>query len=150
MLTLKVRDKEYKIKFGYNSFCDTDLMDRVEELLRTLYGSGAKNDSDIRVMGELKTLLTCTRELLFVGFAKHNPVESAQEVGDIIDDYHDEATEEDERNILDLFLKLTEELMSKGFLGEILEKLNQEEVGVEPETEKVTKIPQDHKKPQKK
>lgn len=124
MLTLKVRDKEYKIKFGYNSFCDTDLMDRVEELVRALYGSGAKNDYDIRVMGELKTLLTCTRELLFVGFTKYNPVESVQEVGDIIDDYHDEATEEDERNILDLFMKLTEELMSKGFLGEILEKLS--------------------------
>lgn len=148
MLTLKVRDREYKIKFGYNSFCDTDLMDRVEELLRTLYGSGAKNDSDIRVMGELKTLLTCTRELLFVGFAKHNPVESVQEVGDIIDDYHDEATEDDERNILDLFMRLTEELTAKGFLGEILAKLNQETE--EPESEKVTKIPQDHKRPQKK
>lgn len=148
MLTLKVRDREYKIKFGYNSFCDTDLMDRVEELLRTLYGSGAKNDSDIRVMGELKTLLTCTRELLFVGFAKHNPVESVQEVGDIIDDYHDEATEDDERNILDLFMRLTEELTAKGFLGEILAKLSQETE--EPESEKVTKIPQDHKRPQKK
>lgn len=146
MTTINIKGKEYKIKFGYNSFCDTDLMDRVEELLMIFYGTGVKSDKDVNGMGEIKTLFTCTRDLLFVGFKKHNPVESVQEVGDLLDDYHDEATEEDERNILDLFMKLTEELMNEGFFGQILKKLGQEEP---EETEKVTKMPQDHKKKQK-
>lgn len=30
-MELKVKGKEYKVRFGYNSFCDTDLMDRTKE-----------------------------------------------------------------------------------------------------------------------
>ena len=32
-MELKVKGKEYKVRFGYNSFCDTDLMDRTKDLL---------------------------------------------------------------------------------------------------------------------
>ena len=79
--------------------------------------------------------------MLFVGFKKYNPVESAQEIGDILDDYHDEGTEEDRRGILDLFVKLSEELMAEGFLGDLMTQLS--------ENQKEVKVPQDHKKPQK-
>ena len=78
-----------------------------------------------------------------VGFQKENPVESVQEVGDILDDYHDESPD---KGILDLFTQLTEELMSKGFLGDLLNQIGE----TEEASEKVTKLPQDHKKPQKK
>lgn len=142
MMTLKVKDKEYRVKFGYNSFCDTDLMDRTADLLNIFQGAGVENDKDVTGMGKIKELFTCVRDLLYVGFKKHNPVESAQEIGDILDDYHDEATEEESRGILDLFTKLTEELMGEGFLGDLLKNMDEE-------TEKVVKIPQDHKKPQK-
>ena len=80
--------------------------------------------------------------MLFVGFKKLNPVETVQEVGEILDDYNDEATEDDKRGILDLFTKLTEELMSEGFLGDLIEQMEKSE-------ENQQKIPQDHKKPQK-
>lgn len=141
-MTLKVKDNEYRVKFGYNSFCDTDLMDRTADLLKIFQGAGVENDKDVTGMGKIKELFTCVRDLLYVGFKKHNPVESVQEIGDILDDYHDEATEEENRGILDLFTKLTEELMGEGFLGDLLKNMNEE-------TEKVAKTPQDHKKPQK-
>lgn len=143
-MILKVKDKEYKVKFGYNSFCDTDLMDRTSDLLKIFQGAGVEDDKDVTAMGKIKDLFVCVRDLLFVGFKKNNPVETVQEIGDILDDYHDEATEEDKRGIVDLFTKLTEELMAEGFLGDLMNRLAETEV----ETT-VTKIPQDHKKKQK-
>lgn len=144
MMILKVKDKEYKVKFGYNSFCDTDLMDRTSDLLKIFQGAGVEDDKDVTAMGKIKDLFVCVRDLLFVGFKKNNPVETVQEIGDILDDYHDEATEEDKRGIVDLFTKLTEELMAEGFLGDLMNRLAETEVGTT-----VTKIPQDHKKKQK-
>ena len=141
MMILKVKDKEYKVKFGYNSFCDTDLMDRTSDLLKIFQGAGVEDDKDVTAMGKIKDLFVCVRDLLFVGFKKNNPVETVQEIGDILDDYHDEAIEEDKRGIVDLFTKLTEELMTEGFLGDLTNRLAE----IEMETT-VTKIPQDHKK----
>lgn len=138
MLELKVKDKTYKVKFGYNSFCDTDLMDRTSELLKIFQGEGVADDNDVAGLGQVKQLFICVRDLLFVGFKKYNPVESLQEVGDILDDYHDEATDEDSREILTLFISIANELMNEGFLGEMLK------------TEETPKTPQDHKKSQKK
>ena len=108
------------MKFGYNSFCDTDLMERTEDLLKLFQSTGADDDKDVAGLGKVKELFLCVRDLLFVGFKKFNPVETVQEVGDIIDDYHDEAPEEEKRGVMDIFTKLSEELMNAGFLGEIL------------------------------
>lgn len=144
MMTLKVKEKEYKVKFGYNSFCDTDLMDRTSDLLKIFQGADVEDDKDVTGMGKIKELFSCVRDLLYVGFKKNNPVETVQEVGDILDDYHDEATEEDKRGILDLFTQLTEELMREGFLADLMEQM------AKTTEEKVVKIPQDHKKSQKK
>ena len=144
MMVLNVKGKEYKVKFGYNSFCDTDLMDRTSDLLKIFQGADVEDDKDVTGMGKIKELFTCVRDLLYVGFKKNNPVETVQEVGDILDDYHDEATEDDKRGILDLFTQLTEELMREGFLADLMEQMAQ------TTEEKVVKIPQDHKKSQKK
>ena len=144
MMVLNVKGKEYKVKFGYNSFCDTDLMDRTSDLLKIFQGADVEDDKDVTGMGKIKELFSCVRDLLYVGFKKNNPVESVQEVGDILDDYHEEATEEDKRGILDLFTQLTEELMREGFLADLMDQMAQA-----TET-KVAKVPQDHKKAQKK
>ena len=144
MMVLNVKGKEYKVKFGYNSFCDTDLMDRTSDLLKIFQGADVEDDKDVTGMGKIKELFSCVRDLLYVGFKKNNPVETVQEVGDILDDYNDEATEDDKRGILDLFTQLTEELMREGFLGDLMEQMAQ------TTEEKVVKIPQDHKKSQKK
>ena len=146
MMTLKVKENEYKVKFGYNSFCDTDLMDRTSDLLKIFKEEDVEDDNDAKAVGKVKDLFLCVRDLLFVGFKKFNPVETVQDVGDILDDYHDEATEDDSRGILDLFTQLTEELMNEGFLGDLLSQMEE----VPEETKKAPKVPQDHKKSQKK
>lgn len=145
MMVLKVKDNEYKVKFGYNSFCDTDLMDRTTDLLKLLRGAGVEDDTDVAGLGIIKEMFLCVRDLLFVGFQKYNPVETVQDVGEIIDDYHDETTGEDKRGILDLFTALSEELMNEGFLGEVLKTFAEDP----EETEKKSKTPQDNKKTQK-
>lgn len=142
-MVLKVKEKEYRVKFGYNSFCDTDLMERTSDLLDLFSASKVENDKDVTGMGKIKELFSCVRDLLFVGFKKYNPVETVQEIGEILDDYNEEATEEDKRGILDLFTKLTEELMNEGFLQDLMEQLT-----AEPKEQKKV-VPQDHKKPQK-
>lgn len=142
-MELKVKDKVYKVKFGFNSFCDTDLMDRTSDLIKIFNDSGVSDDNGVNGIGKIKELFSCVRDLLFVGFQKFNSVETTQEIGDILDDYHDEAQEGDKRGVLDLFTKLTEELMNEGFLGELIKQIT--------ETTETTamKIPQDYTKPQK-
>ena len=140
-MKLVVKKKEYKVKFGYNSFCDTDLMDRTTDLLKLFQGAEIEDDKDVIGMGKIKELFSCVRDLLFVGFQKFNPVDNKQQIGNILDDYHDDAPEGEKRGILDLFTQLTEELMNEGFLGEFLEDI--------AETQENTKTPQDHKKPKK-
>lgn len=142
MTILKVKDREYKVRFTYNAFCDTDLLDKTRELLGVFQSNNAETDADVSAMGKIKDLFVCVRELLFVGFRKDNPAESVQEVGDILDDYHEEATEEDKRGILDLFVILTNELMAEGFLSGLMQT-------VADANEKAVKTPQDHKKPSK-
>ena len=105
---------------------------------------GVHDDATATGIGKIKELFACVRDLLFTGFQKCNPVENLQEVGDILDDYHDEAQDGEKRGILDLFTQLTEELMNEGFLGEILNKALETDA-----PEKVAKIPQDHKKKEK-
>lgn len=143
-MELKVKDKTYKVKFGYNSFCDTDLMDRTSDLIKLFHSEDAEDDKDVTGMGKIKELFLCVRDLLFVGFQKYNPVETVREIGEILDDYHDEAAEEDKRGILDLFTKLSEELMNEGFLGGLMNQIS------DTTEEKIAKIPQDHEKSQKK
>ena len=140
MMVLKVKDTEYKVKFGYNSFCDTDLMERTEDLLKLFQNAGAEDDKDVAGLGKVKELFVCVRDLLFVGFKKFNKVETVQEVGDIIDDYHDEAPEGEKRGVMNIFTLLSEELMNEGFLGEILN--DQTEPEQNHQDQKVVEMPQ--------
>ena len=143
MLIFKIKENEYKVKFGYNSFCDTDLMERTTDLLKLFQKQNIVDDKDVNVAGKVKELFSCVRDLLYVGLKKYNPVENVQEVGDILDDYHDEAKEKGEkRGIMALFIKLTDELMNEGFLVDLRNDLE------EPNGNQA-KVPQDHKKPQK-
>ena len=148
MMVLKVKEKEYKVKFGYNSFCDTDLMDRAQDLLSLFNGNDVEDDADVKSLGKIKELFCCVRDLLYVGFEKYNPVETVQDIGNILDDYNEESTEEDKRGLLDLFIMLVEELMSEGFLAGLMKEMNAEDI--QNNGEKITKIPQDHKKSTKK
>lgn len=141
MKTLTINGEEYKIKFGYNAFCDTDLMERVQDLAKLFQKNDTASDEDVSGIGKIKDLFCVVRELLFVGFKKYNPAESLQEVGDLLDDYKDEEVEE-ERGLFQLFSLLSEELMSAGFLNDLMGAAN-------AEMENGVKAPQDHKKSSK-
>ena len=121
MMTLKVKDKEYKVKFGYNNFCDSDLLDRTADAMGIVGElKGAVNDTT--TMEKVRKLFTLVRELLFEGFKKYNPANSLGEVGDILDDYLDDDPEN--HGLVDLFGQLIVELMGGGFFGDLLTKSN--------------------------
>lgn len=148
MMTLNISGKEYKVKFGYNSFADSDLLENVQNIANIL--SGANTDKEVIGMGKMRELFVTVRELLFVGFMKFNPVNTVQEVGDLLDTYMEETPEpkegeeKEERGVLALFLMLANELANEGFLADFVEKM----MAAEKSQRKA--IPQDHKKATKK
>lgn len=141
MRVLNIGGNDYKIEYGFNCFADTDLLEKVEEISVILAGNNVETDSDVSQIGKIKDLFVIVRELLFVGFQKHNPLDTLQEVGDLCDVYHSEATEDDDHGLISLFTILSMELTEEGFLKDLL---------TEVENQKVTKIPQDHKRTSKK
>lgn len=124
MTSIIVEGREYKIKFGYNSFCDSDIFDRVKDMLKVLGGAEVEDDSDVSGLGQIKNLFTITRELLFLGMQKYNPVSSVEAVGDLLDTYRDEAPEGEKRGLLQIFTMLSEELMNEGFLSDLVAEMN--------------------------
>ena len=129
MMTLKVKDKEYKVKFGYNSFCDTDLLDRTTEIMGILKGSKeTTKDNEFT-----RRLFNVVRELLFEGFKRYNPAENLEEIGYILDDYFEEGTEEDSHGLVSIFGLIAQELLTEGFFGDLL---TQSEKAIKTLTEK--------------
>lgn len=125
MMTIKVKNKEYIVKFGYNSFCDSDLLDRTAEALGMVQEMSNLNQDDenkqpttAETLAKIRKVFNLTRELLFEGFKKKNPVATIEEVGDILDDYLDE----DKKNngLVDIFGRIAQELLKEGFFGNLL------------------------------
>lgn len=137
-MTLTVKGVDYKVKFGFNSFIDTDLMERTEGMIKIF--DDEEHKEDLYGMGRIKEMFTVVRELLFVGFKKYNPIDSLTEVGDLLDDYMDEGTEEEPHDLLNLFGLLSHELMEEGFLKGVMNAMEK------AKTPKQTKKPQDHLK----
>ena len=117
MTTLKVKGTEYKIKFGYNSFCDTDLLDRTTEIMGILQDKTVAKDNEFT-----RKLFCITRELLFEGFKKFNPVENLETVGNLLDDYLDEGTEQENHGLMTIFGIIAQELLAEGFFGDLLKQ----------------------------
>ena len=144
MMKLTINGNEYKVSFGYNSFCDSDLMERVQDMM--LLMNGAESDKDVSTMGRLSELFIIVRELLFEGFKEENPVDSLQEVGKLLDIYYKETPKDEEgkpteeRGVLALFILIANDLMSEGFLPDLMEKLS------EAVQNNIKSIPQDHKR----
>ncbi len=117
MTTLKIKDKEYKIKFGYNSFCDTDLLDRTSDIMGILQDKEVQKD-----MNFTRKMFQVTRELLFEGFKKFNPVASLEVVGNLLDDYLDEGTDDENHGLMSIFGLVAQELLAEGFFGDLLKQ----------------------------
>lgn len=137
MFELRIDNKDYKVQFGFNDFCDTDLLDRVQDVM--VMFSKKDDDSVESGMKSVKYMFLVTRELLFLGFRRNNPVETIQEVGDLLDIYKKESTEEDEHTLLSMFGLLTEDLLDEGFLSDLLKSAAEA-----ADSKKV--VPMDHQK----
>jgi len=124
-MNLKIKDKEYKVKFGYNSFCDTDLLDKTAEVMGFLHGEGLQpNPDNPNNMDFVRKMFTVTRDLLFEGFKRFNPVEDKNDIGLLLDEYYEENP--DEHGLLNVFVMIAQELLSEGFFGNLLTKANEE------------------------
>lgn len=119
MTTITINGTEYKLKYGYNNFCDSDLMDRTTEVMGFITSSADK--AQIKDSEYTKKLFVLVRELVFEGFKRYNP-KTIEEVGDLLDDYFDEGTEDDPHGLLDVFGIITQELIASGFIGDLLKK----------------------------
>lgn len=137
MFSFKVKDKEYKVKFGYMVLSQSDILTRTSNL-------GSVNNPQI--------LVSVLPELLLAGLQSKQKEEFGYEtkeekkvayekVCDLLDEYEDESTEENPKSGFDLFQKMNKELEKNGFLSGILKMMEEAE-----KNQKVTKIPQDHKK----
>lgn len=146
MITLNISGQEYKIKFVYNNFADTDLLERVQDVAMIMNG---KSTDGTQGIGILKDLFVVVRELVYVGCQKFNPISTLQEVGDLLEAYKEEAPLDEngepleDRGLLALFVLLSNELLEQGFLPDLMAKLQE---AIESENGKVTKIPQDRKR----
>lgn len=121
MMKLEIGGQEYKLKFGYNCFCDTDIMERVQSIATLFQKENINSDQDAVGLGKIKELFSIVRELIFWGMQRYNPVGSLEEVGDLLDQYKDEGEEKGEdRGLNILFTELFEELMNAGFLSDLM------------------------------
>ena len=139
MTTITINGTEYKLKYGYNNFCDSDLMDRTTEVMGFITSSADK--AQIKDSEYTRKLFVLVRELVFEGFKRYNP-KSIEEVGDLLDDYFDEGTEEDPHGLLDVFGIIVGELIAGGFIGDLLKKSQEAIEKMKKKVEKNKKITQ--------
>lgn len=125
MQKITINGKDYKIKYGFNSFADTDLLERVGQISQLLNNNKASKDSDIAQLGKIRDLFVITRELLFVGMQKYNPAKDLKTVGDLLDTYREEAPEGETRGLIDIFAMLSNELTDEGFLSDLMSQSQQ-------------------------
>lgn len=127
MYIFKIHGKEYKVRYGYRTVCENDILDRVMNI-------GSTEDGTVK--GLINNLVETTAELLLVGLQKYHSKEFGYdsdderqkrigEIIDMLDDYEDESTEEHEQDAASLLKDLQGELEKNGFLSAIA-KMGQE------------------------
>ena len=127
MYIFKIYGKEYKVRYGYRTVCENDILDRVMNI-------GSTEDGTVK--GLIHNLVETTAELLLVGLQKYHSKEFGYgsdeerqkrigEIIDMLDDYEDESTEEHEQDAASLLKDLQGELEKNGFLSAIA-KMGQE------------------------
>lgn len=155
MITLKVKDKEYKLKFGYKSFKKSGILKEVVAMQSKAKDSkeeSEENESQEKNVENqvelLEEVLELNSKLVLIALQKHHEefradYENEEEmnslidkVDDFMDDYMDE---EDSMSIMELFNKLVDELFNNGFLSKKSEKLE-----AAAEAQDATVIPIDH------
>lgn len=121
MYIFKIHGNEYKVRYGYRTVCENDILDRVMRI---------GNSEDGTAKGLINNLVKTTAELLLVGLQKYHSKEFGykdekeklkriDEILDLLDDYEDESTEDHEQDAATLLKDLQDELEKNGFLSTI-------------------------------
>lgn len=128
MLTLKVKDKEYKLKFGYKSFKKTKILSEavaMQSRLESLDSKKKKKGDLLSDVELIEDILQLVSKLVLAALQKfhaefrvdHRDPESVRKsedmADDLIDDYMDE---EGAMDVMTLFGVLFQELFNEGFL----------------------------------
>lgn len=150
MVVLKIKNKDYKLKFGYKSFKKSGVLREVVAMQNELKDSKEDSEDGTGNIELLEQVFEANSKLVLAALQKYNEEfrvdynnpESVQEciekVDDLMDDYMEE---EDAMPVMDLFSALTNELFNNGFLLRKSEKL--EKNLAEQDS---TIVPADHKK----
>lgn len=125
MLTIKVNDKEYTIKFGYEPTLKSRLLSRVAKMTVNMKQDAEEN------LEQIENMLLFVPEMVLVGLQKFHSdefgynmdtndgyEEAKNKAFSLVGDYVDTG----DVDITDFFTELEEELTSNGFLKKMFEK----------------------------
>lgn len=125
MLTIKVNDKEYTIKFGYEPTLKSRLLSRVAKMTVNMKQDAEEN------LEQIENMLLFVPEMVLVGLQKFHSdefgynldtndgyEEAKNKVFSLVGDYVDTG----DVDITDFFTELQEELTDNGFLKKMFEK----------------------------
>lgn len=125
MLTIKINDKEYTIKFGYEPTLKSRLLSRVAKMTVNMKQDAEEN------LEQIENMLLFVPEMVLVGLQKFHSdefgynldtndgyEEAKNKVFSLVGDYVDTG----DVDITDFFTELQEELTDNGFLKKMFEK----------------------------
>lgn len=125
MLTIKVNNKEYTIKFGYEPTLKSRLLSRVAKMTVNMKQDAEEN------LEQIENMLLFVPEMVLVGLQKFHSdefgynldtndgyEEAKNKAFSLVGDYVDTG----DVDITDFFTELEEELTSNGFLKKMFEK----------------------------
>lgn len=125
MLTIKVNDKKYTIKFGYEPTLKSRLLSRVAKMTVNMKQDAEEN------LEQIENMLLFVPEMVLVGLQKFHSdefgynldtndgyEEAKNKAFSLVGDYVDTG----DVDITDFFTELEEELTSNGFLKKMFEK----------------------------
>ncbi len=153
MTTLKVKDKTYKIKFGYRALAKSGVLKEVAKIQNAISkekDSEDDNKLDDGVIDLLADVFDILAKLVLAGLQKFNKdfacdydndesvKEGIEKVYDLLDEYTED---EDSLSIMDLFTELADELLNNGFLSRKSKELKKN-----LEKQDATIVPMDHQK----
>lgn len=125
MLKIKVNDREYTIKFGYEPTLKSRLLSRVAKMTVNMKQDAEEN------LEQIENMLLFVPEMVLIGLQKFHSdefgynldtndgyEEAKNKVFSLVGDYVDTG----DVDITDFFTELEEELTSNGFLKKMFEK----------------------------
>lgn len=149
-MIIKVKEKEYKLKFGYKALGKSGILKEVTAIQSTIREKGGNGENEAGLAEMIGDIFELISRMVLAAMQKFNQDyrvdydshESVQngidKVYDLLDDYMEE---EDALDIMSFFEQLTEELFDNGFLSKKSQALEENML-----VQDATITPMDHKK----